>query len=110
MNKYYGQVGFVTRVEDPEEPGVWIDKVETRNYYGDIVRNRRQWQVSQESTNDNVTISNQFSILADPFAFNNLQFIRFLEWRGMKWKVTSVDVEYPRLILEVGGPYSENEN
>ena len=108
MSKYYGKVGFVTRVEDLNEPGVWVDKTEIRNYYGDIIKNHRQWQNQENSTNDNVTINNQISIIADPFAFQNFQYLRWIQWSGAKWKITSVDIEYPRLILSIGGLYDSD--
>ena len=59
------------------------------------------------SLNDNLNISNEFSIIADPFAYENFQNMRYIVFMGAKWKITSVEVQYPRLILTVGGVYNE---
>ena len=59
------------------------------------------------SINDNLNISNEFSIIADPFAYENFQNMRYIVFMGAKWKITSVEVQYPRLILTVGGVYNE---
>ena len=103
MARYYGSVGFAKTVEST--PGVWSEEVVPRKYYGDVLRNNRRYQ-SSEHLNDDFTISNQISIIADPYAFSNVYNIRYVEWLGSKWKVSNVDVQYPRLILEVGGVYN----
>jgi hypothetical protein len=30
----------------------------------------------------------------------------YVEFMGTKWKITNVEVQYPRLILSVGGVYN----
>lgn len=57
--------------------------------------------------NDNVTFQNRLSIVADPFAHENFGSMRYAEFGGVKWKVTDVKVQYPRLILTFGGIYHE---
>ena len=59
-----------------------------------------------ETVNDNVVISNQISIIADPFAMSNFHNIKYVEYMGTRWKITSVDVQYPRLLLTLGGVYN----
>lgn len=103
MAKFCGVVGYVTSSET--RPGVWADTVTTRTYYGDIVRNVRKLQNSGQ-VNDNVDIANEISIVADPFAVQNFHAMRYVEFMGAKWKITSVEVQYPRLILNVGGVYN----
>lgn len=100
MAKWYGKVGYAETVET--EPGVWEDQITERSYYGDITRNTRNLQNSGE-VNDNINIANQISIVADPYAYQNFYSMRYVEFMGAKWKVTSVEVQYPRLILTAGG-------
>ena len=107
MSKYYGKVGYAITKET--KPGVWKNLVVERMYYGDILRNTSRWQGSS-NVNDNLVISNQISILADPFAYHNFHAIKYIEWLGSKWKVSSVEVQYPRLILNIGGVYPEEAN
>lgn len=105
MAKFYGQVGFVTTVEEPEGSGIMVEQATERNYYGDVNRIIRRWEASQ-SLNDDITVNNEVSIVSDPFANQNIPWIRYVVWNGAKWKVSSVEVQYPRLILSVGGVYN----
>ena len=103
MAKFYGNVGYIETVE--EQPGVWIPKNFVKPYSGDFARNTSKFQTSN-STNDDITMSNEISIVADPFAFKKFPYIRYVEYMGVKWKVTNVEVKYPRLILTIGGVYN----
>lgn len=103
MTRWCGVIGYAETIEI--EPGVWSEEFTERKYYGDLLRNSRRLQGSQH-INDDVTISNQISILADPYAVQHFHAIRYAELFGTKWKVSSVEVQYPRLILELGGIYN----
>lgn len=105
MAKWFGKLGYESTVEDPEGSGIWVEKITERDYYGDLMRNSRRIQQG-DSINDNVTISNQISILSDPYAMQNFHAIRYATFMGTKWKVNSVEVQYPRLVLELGGEYN----
>lgn len=104
MAKFYGVVGYANTVET--SPDVWEEQIVKRTYYGELVRNARKLQAS-ENLNDNITVSNEISIVADPFANENFHAMRYVEFMGAKWKIISVEVKYPRLILTVGGVYNE---
>ena len=104
MAKFYGEIGYVETIET--EPGVWVENIIKRNYYGDLIRNTRSL-VSSGNVNDNINISNEISILADPYANEHFHSMRYVEFMGAKWKVNSVEVKYPRLILSVGGLYTD---
>lgn len=103
MAKYYGEIGFVDTVET--SPGVWEEQVTLRKYRGDMIRNYRRLESSGQ-VNDNINISNEVSIVCDPYAINNFHSIRYLTYMGTNWTITSVEVEYPRLILTIGGIYN----
>lgn len=103
MAKWFGKIGFVMTKET--SPGIYEDVVEEKNYYGELVRYKGRWKES-DKINDDIDISNQLSILADRFVYDNFQFIRYIEWMNKQWKVTDVDVEYPRLTLSIGGLYN----
>lgn len=105
MAKFYGPIGYAETVE--VNPGVYIDRIVERNYYGELVRNSSRWTASSESTNDNLNISNQVSIISDPYAVNNFHSMKYVEFMGTKWKITNVEVQYPRLLLTVGGVYTD---
>lgn len=104
MAKFYGAIGFATQVDTGA--GVWNDDIVERNYYCELVRNSRRLQPADQ-LNDNLNISNEFSIIADPYANENFHAIRYIEFMGTKWKITNIDAtRYPRLILTTGGVYN----
>lgn len=103
MAKFYGAVGYA--VTEENTPGVWVENIIERMYYGELIRNTRKLQ-STEYLNDDINISNEISILADPFAYANFHSMRYVDFMGAKWKIISVEVQYPRLILTVRGVYN----
>lgn len=105
--KFSGKIGFFMHHEEVS-PGVWKPVVVERAYMGDILRNRRYFQDASDKQNSDLNISNQISILSDLYAQQNWSSILYVIWNGIKWKVTSVDISYPRLTLDLGGKYNEN--
>lgn len=103
MAKYYGTVGY--GIPTLIRSGVWKDVITEKNYSGDVIRNSRKL-VATGTLNDNISMSNEISIVADPFATENFTTIKYIVYMGSKWKVTSVEVQYPRLILSMGGVYN----
>ena len=57
--------------------------------------------------NDDINVANEISIVADPYANQNFHLMKYVEFMGTKWKITTVEVQYPRLILSIGGVYNE---
>ena len=104
MAKWYGKIGFIKQVE--KKPGVYTNETIERNYYGDVTRNIRRLD-GTEFINDKVVVNNSISIVADAYANENFFAIRYASWMGSNWKVTSVEVQPPRLILTLGGVYNE---
>lgn len=104
MGKFYGKVGFIIPTETVR--GVFIEKPVERYYRGDITQIYNRWSVNPDQINDDFSISNRISIVSDPFAYEHFSAIRYVEFGGMKWKVNSVEVSYPRLILSIGGEYN----
>lgn len=93
--------------KDPiNHPGVWTASITERTYFADIVKNARSLQASSEQVNDHISLTNRFSIIADPYARSNFTSILYLDYLGTKWKVTNVEVDYPRLLLTLGGVYN----
>lgn len=103
MAKFYGSIGYADTVE--KAPGVRDEKTIEHSYYGDLVRNIRQLQ-SGETINDDINVANEISIVADPYARQNFHKMRYIEYMGTKWKISKVEVNYPRLILTIGGIYN----
>jgi len=104
MAKYYGKVGYAIPTEG--KPGVWKDEIVERLYRGDVLRNQQRWQPS-EHVNENFNIDNEISILADPYAYQNCGRIVYVEFMGTKWKVQSLNINRPRIVLQLGGLYKK---
>lgn len=106
MAKFYGAIGYAEMVKTVA--GVWKEKITERNYSGDLIRNARRLQSTDQLNND-VTVANEISIVSDPFANENFHAMRYATFMGAKWKITNVDVQYPRLILTIGGIYNAKQ-
>lgn len=104
MNKWFGAIGFAEESKETA-PSVYEEEIVERKYYGDIKKNNRKLSVS-DSVNGDISVSNQLSIIADPYAQSHFYSIRYVTFCGTKWTVSNVDVEYPRLILTLGGVWN----
>lgn len=105
--KFYGAIGYADMSKTA--PGVYRETITERNYTGDVLKNTSKRR-DGENLNSNISLDNQLSIVADPFAYANFYLIRYVVWMGTKWQVTSVDVDRPRLKLTLGGVYNEQQS
>lgn len=105
MARFYGAVGYGETVEEPAGSGIWVDKITEYQYSGDVVRNSRRLEDGQGLNND-INVGNSISIIANPYAFQHFFNIKYVEWMGTLWTVTSVEVRSPRLILSLGSVYN----
>lgn len=106
MTRWYGKVGFIHT--ELTAPGVYEEVATERNYYGSILKNNRRWQAGM-NLNDDILISNQISIICDSYIQENSQYIRYVEFMGALWKIQSLEIEYPRLVLTLGGLYNGDQ-
>ena len=104
MAKFCGPIGYGVRVET--RPGVWRDTIQEHVSYGDIDRAASNWAASSDSTNDDLNINIQISIVSDPFTRDNLHSMKYVRFMGGYWKITKVEPRHPRLILTIGGVYN----
>jgi hypothetical protein len=105
MAKFYGEVGYGSTIETPKNSGVWVDNITEYSYYGDVIRNTRRLE-NGESLNNDITVGNSISIVADQYASEHFFDIKYVRWAGTLWTVTSVEVKSPRLILSLGSVYN----
>lgn len=110
MARFSGTIGFLQTVEtDPENhPGVHREVLTEKRYYGDVLSNSRRWD-QNGNFNDNLAINNRISVVANSFARANLGAMKYVRWLGDVWKITNVEIQYPRIILTIGGQYHEPE-
>jgi hypothetical protein len=103
MARFYDEVGYGTSVETA--PGVWEDVIVARKYFGDVLRNTRKLDTGAQVNND-ISVGNSISIMADDDAFAHFFNMRYVKWMGARWTVADVEVASPRLILRLGGVYN----
>lgn len=103
MAKWYGIIGF--SITEETKPGVWTERIVEREYYGDVLNNGFR-VLSSENLTDDINVSNKISVMSEPFANAHYDKMRYIEFMGAKWKITNVEVSYPRLILTMGGVYN----
>lgn len=106
MARYYGPIGFALPDQVETAPGVWGDAVEEHRFYGEILNNIRYLRPGQ-TLNDDISVTNRISVIADAYAQNHFFAIRYISWAGQDWTVSNVDAANPpRLILTLGGVYN----
>ncbi len=103
MAKFFGKVGFA--LETDKGKGVWVDEITEVEYYGDVIRNSRQLSDGDKLNND-ISVGNTISIMADEHANQHFFAIRYVEWAGALWSVADIEVRSPRLLLRLGGVYN----
>lgn len=103
MTRFSGKVGYGVTVET--SPGVHVDQITEFTYFGDVVRNSLQFRAG-ESVNNDLSVSNSISIVADAYANENFFAIRYVVWAGAYWAVSEVEIQSPRLLLRLGGVYN----
>lgn len=104
MGKFYGKLGFVKAQETA--PGVYEEIATEKECFGEIVRDVRRWNSSSDRLNDDIVLDGEIRVLGNPYIFENFSYIRFIEWMGSPWQVKSMEIQYPRIILWIGGVYN----
>lgn len=103
MAKFHGRIGYGENTETA--PGVFVDAIVERMYYGDVIRNSRGLREA-DKVNQDLTVGNSISIVGDAYANEHFFAIRYVEWAGSLWAVVDVEVQRPRLILRLGEVYN----
>ena len=107
MSRFCGKVGYIETVDKGH--GVYAEESTERLYYGDVTRNASRWQ-SGVGLNDDLVSTNIISIVADPYAYEHFPYIKYVNWHGTNWKVSSIEEQRPRLLLTLGGVYNGEED
>ena len=103
MAKWFGKIGYYESVETA--PGVWVEQIVEHTYYGNLVTNNRRFQ-STDQVNETLAVSNTISIVADPYANLHFHSMKYVTLNGVKWKISNIEVNFPRLTLTLGGIYN----
>lgn len=105
MAKFSGVIGFSIESEDPDGSGIWRSEITEKHYTGDILNDTRKWS-DDSKINQDLNISNKFSVVANRFAVENIGCMLYVKWHGVKWKIMTVEIFGPRINIYVGGLYN----
>lgn len=103
MAKYAGLVGYA--ITEETHPGIWEPVITEKMARGDLLRLVNTVEPG-DKVNDNVSLNNRISIVADAFTLENFQNLKYAVYLGVRWKVISVEVQRPRLVLTLGGEWN----
>ena len=100
MAKCAGVVGYVTQKE--HESGVWLPETVERKMHGDVIRAASSFNAN-EKVNEDVILQQRISLVGDQYAYANFTGLKYVTYLGVKWKVLSIEVNRPRLVVTLGG-------
>ena len=103
--KFYDAIGYAESVERPLGSGIYEDVITERKLYGEVLRNTRA-QREGDKVNNDLSIGNRFSLIADTYADENFESIRYIKWKGRRFLVTDIEFAPPRLLITPGGVYN----
>lgn len=103
MAKFYGKIGYGQTVNNGG--GIHEDVITEVQARGDVLRNTRELKEG-ESVNNDISVSNSISVVMDENLAANFFAIRYVEWMGVLWSASSVEVQHPRLLVRLGGVYN----
>ena len=104
MPKCSGVIGYALAGET--QPGVWTEGITEKKYIGEIIKDNRRI-VDQGEINGSINVSNNISIISNRFMLANMEYMRYLTFNKSKWKISSVEIKPPRIIITLGGLYNE---
>lgn len=106
MGKFHGYIGFTEQYE--LRPGVWDDRIVEKECFGNTL-SASFMNTSSSEVNDNLKLDNRISIIGNTYTLENFRFMKYITYMGVKWAITKVDVQYPRLVLTIGGVYNAQQ-
>lgn len=106
MALFHGEVGFA--IPTQTAPGVWEEVLTYRRYAGNVVHRRQRLELSGV-VNDGLNMSQSISIVMDDYLLepSHQVLIRTINWAGALWKISSVEIQGPRLVIDIGGLYHD---
>lgn len=105
MARFYGKIGFA--VMEETRPGIFEEVYKEQSYKGDILKSSRRWEPT-EHLNDDLSINNDISVVADSFMKSHFGAMRYVYWMDQCFEIVSatVDTERHRVTLSLGGPFN----
>ena len=107
--RFYDSVGYSIQTESETQPGVMNESIVEHKYFGDVLKNGKRNESTQNLIDD-ISLDNEFSIIADKFARDNFHAMKYIIFYGVKWRISSVDASSPpRIKIRINGVYNGPE-
>ena len=107
--KYTGKIGFAVMKNEGE--GIYTEEIEEKVYYGDLLSSRWNNENNQNSplvvNCFFVILNNSISVICDKYLSENISVIRYITYKNSKWCITGIEIQPPRIIINIGGIYNE---
>ena len=110
--KWSGKIGFYVDEEVIKNgigTGIWKPQIVERSYTGNIVRDYRSQENTNDKVNEDVNISNNISVILDRYLDSHICDIKYITFKGVKWKVKGFTINHPRIDISIGGVYNERQ-
>ena len=104
MAKYSGMIGF--SIQEETRPGVYQEVIHEHKVFGEVYKNASQ-TTNSGKVNDDVIMNKQISFIMDTFACEHSSNIKYATYLNAKWAVKLIDVQFPRIIITLGGVYND---
>lgn len=107
MAKWAGVIGYDLG-EIETSPGVYVRQIVEHPYRGELLKNNHS-RNGGDQINPGFSISNSISVVGDRFAMDHFHQMVYVSLHHTKWNIQTIDIEYPRLNLSLGGLYNGEE-
>lgn len=110
--KWSGKIGFYVDEEVIKNgigTGIWKPQIVERSYTGNIVRDYRSQENTNDKVNEDANISNNISVILDRYLDSHICDIKYITFKGVKWKVKGFTINHPRIDISIGGVYNERQ-
>lgn len=101
--RYAGKIGFATKVE--LSPGVWDETIDERDYLGDVLQSTERLN-SSEAVLPKYTTTTSVSVLSDGVLKERYSDVRYVNYLGVNWAISSIIHKYPRIEMFLGEAYN----
>lgn len=105
MTRFAGVIGYGETQESPPGSRDFKEVITERQYFGRVVKNSRRIQADGK-VNFDLVVQNSIEIVADAYARDNMENLRYVKWRNNRWIVDEVTEQHPRLLFRLGKLYN----
>jgi len=103
MSRCVVDVGYSSTIET--KPGIFEDEYREVSHVALVLSSKTAW-VRGARAGDDVELNQRLSIIPTPDTYANVGAIKYVTYYGVKWKVISINMQRPRMVLTVGGIFN----